>query len=98
MCVLATQIERFKKFTVQVVANNDSVLSKVAFQKWPLHDTSDDKSELTNLLKTITRQQESQNQMKLKCKGCKLDSAFCNCSLSEIMFENTFQVNPIYYK
>ena len=77
---------------VQVVANNDSVLSKVAYQKWPLDDTPEEKSELTNLLKTLTRQQDSQNQIKLKCKGCKLESAFCNCSLSEIMFENTFQV------
>ena len=70
----------------------DSVLSKVAFQKWALDDTPEDKSELTNLLKTLTRQQDSKDQMKLKCEGCELESDFCNCTLNEIMFENTFQV------
>ena len=70
----------------------DSVLSKVAFQKWALDDTPEEKSELTNLLKTLTRQQDSKDQMKLKCEGCELESDFCNCTLNVIMFENTFQV------
>ena len=73
----------------------DSVLSKVAFQKWSLDDTPEDKSELTNLLKTLTRQQDSKSQMKMKCEGCKLESDFCNCTLNEIMFENTFQVRSL---
>ena len=67
-------------------------MSKAAFQKWALDDTPEEKSELTNLLKTLTRQQDSKSQMKMKCEGCKLESDFCNCTLNEIMFENTFQV------
>ena len=67
-------------------------MSKAAFQKWALDDTPEEKSELTNLLKTLTRQQDSKDQMKLKCEGCELKSDFCNCTLNEIMFENTFQV------
>ena len=68
---------------------------KLAFQKWALDDTPEEKSELTNLLKTLTRQQDSKSQMKMKCEGCKLESDFCNCTLNEIMFENTFQVRSL---
>ena len=30
--------------------------------------------------------------MKLNCDGCGIKDTFCNCSVNEIDFENTFQV------
>ena len=73
-----------------MVAQNDSVLSEAAFQKWPLDDNSGKESELNNLLKTLTRNQKSQRH--LTCQGCQLGDTFCNCSMSRISHENTFQV------
>ena len=51
-----------------MVAQNDSVLSEAAFQKWPLDDNSGKESELNNLLETLTRNQKSQRH--LTCLVC----------------------------
>ena len=73
-----------------MVAQNDSVVRKAAFKKWPLDETSGKESALDNLLEALTKNQKTQQQ--LFCKGCELGDTFCNCSLSQISHENTFQV------
>ena len=75
---------------LQVVANNDSILSRAAFKNWQFNTTQDENSELNNLLTTMTRAQE--NQLDLKCSSCQPDDSFCNCTLEGIAAENTFQV------
>ena len=80
----------FKKKHFQVVANNDSILSKAAFKNWQFNTTQDEDSELNNLLTTMTRDEE--NQLDLKCSSCQPDDSFCNCTLKAIAAENTFQV------
>ena len=79
-----------------MVANNDSILSQAAFKNWRLNTTQDknSESELNNLLTTMTRTQE--DQLDLRCSGgegpCQPDDSFCNCTLTAIAAENTFQV------
>ena len=74
----------------QVVAQNNSVLSEAAFQKWPLDDNSGKESALNALLETLTKNQHDQKH--LNCEGCQQEDAFCNCSMNKITHENTFQV------
>ena len=64
--------------------------SKATFKKWSFHETLNETSEASNLLKTVTRDQKK--HIELNCDGCRINDTFCNCSLEEIAFENTFQV------
>ena len=75
---------------MQVVANNDSLLSKAAFQTWQLSSAEEASSELRSLLATLTRDED--RRIDLKCQGCEPEDFHCNCSVNEIAFENSYQV------
>ena len=69
-------------------------MSKATNKKWSFHhDTLNETSEASNLLKTVTRDQKK--HIDLNCDGCGINDTFCNCSLEKISFENTFQVYVI---
>ena len=69
-------------------------LSKATYKQWSFHhDTLNETSEASNLLKTVTRDQKK--HIDLNCAGCGINDTFCNCSLEKISFENTFQVYVI---
>ena len=75
---------------VQVVANNNSALSKASHQTWRFDDSITETSELTNLLTTLMRDKDT--RVNLKCEGCNPNDEFCNCHVNEITFENSYQV------
>ena len=70
------------------------LFSKATYKQWSFHhDTLNETSEASNLLKTVTRDQKK--HIDLNCAGCGINDTFCNCSLEKISFENTFQVYVI---
>lgn len=73
---------------ILVVANNNSVLSRANYQEWPLDESYNKTKETTNLLKTLTKD----NELNLKCKGCTLSNDACSCSLDAISYENIFLI------
>ena len=77
-----------------MVANNDSALSRASYQTWRFDEKDEETSELRRLLSTLTRSED--NKIDLKCKGCEPSDAFCNCSVNNIPFENSYQVSDNY--
>ena len=84
LCVQILIVSYFLK----VVANNNSVLSRANYQEWPLDESYNKTKETTNLLKTLTKD----NELNLKCKGCTLSNNACSCSLDAISYENIFLI------
>ena len=76
-----------------MVANNDSALPKASYRTWRLDNVEEESSELRSLLETLTREED--RKIDLKCQGCASSDEFCNCSVNEMKFENSYQIYVI---
>ena len=75
-----------------MISNNDSVPTRVSSNVWKLKK-GNSSSRITDLINSVI--QSEYKKLPLDCSSCKPEDQSCECSLKNILFQNTFNIDLI---